>query len=383
MAADPSNIPLSLYVHLPWCERKCPYCDFNSHENFDVGDEDTYIAALLRDLEQQESRILGRKPASIFIGGGTPSLFSGPSIARLLEGINRVWGIDKGTEITLEANPGSAEVARFKAYRDAGVSRVSIGVQSFDNQHLARLGRIHQSDQAKAAIAAATSIFSDWNIDLMHGLPEQTVEQAIADIATAIAFGGTHISWYQLTIERNTRFWSNPPLLPEEDKLTTIQETGASLLGDSGFAQYEVSAWAREGRFSQHNMNYWEFGDYLGIGAGAHGKLTTEDGQIIRTQRTRLPKDYLSGIFSNMPTIDQAIPPQDLAAEFMMNALRLRGGVDVSVFSRRTGQSKASLEPARTVLQKRGLLTDAGARLQTTQLGYRFLNSVSAEFLAR
>jgi putative oxygen-independent coproporphyrinogen III oxidase len=175
LAADPSNIPLSLYVHLPWCERKCPYCDFNSHENFDVGDEDTYIAALLRDLEQQESRILGRKPASIFIGGGTPSLFSGPSIARLLEGINRVWGIDKGTEITLEANPGSAEVARFKAYRDAGVSRVSIGVQSFDNQHLARLGRIHQSDQAKAAIAAATSIFSDWNIDLMHGLPEQTV----------------------------------------------------------------------------------------------------------------------------------------------------------------------------------------------------------------
>ncbi len=382
MAADPSNIPLSLYVHLPWCERKCPYCDFNSHENFDVGDEDTYIAALLRDLEQQESRILGRKPASIFIGGGTPSLFSGPSIARLLEGINRVWGIDKGTEITLEANPGSAEVARFKAYRDAGVSRVSIGVQSFDNQHLARLGRIHQSDQAKAAIAAATSIFSDWNIDLMHGLPEQTVEQAIADIATAIAFGGTHISWYQLTIERNTRFWSNPPLLPEEDELTTIQETGASLLGDSGFAQYEVSAWAREGRFSQHNMNYWEFGDYLGIGAGAHGKLTTEDGQVIRTQRTRLPKDYLSGILCNMPTIDQAIPPQDLAAEFMMNALRLRGGVDVSIFSRRTGQSQASLEPARTVLQKRGLLTDAGARLQTTQLGYRFLNSVSAEFLA-
>lgn len=382
MAADPSNIPLSLYVHLPWCERKCPYCDFNSHENFDVGDEDTYIAALLRDLEQQESRILGRKPASIFIGGGTPSLFSGPSIARLLEGINRVWGIDKGTEITLEANPGSAEVARFKAYRDAGVSRVSIGVQSFDNQHLARLGRIHQSDQAKAAIAAATSIFSDWNIDLMHGLPEQTVEQAIADIATAIAFGGTHISWYQLTIERNTRFWSNPPLLPEEDELTTIQETGASLLGDSGFAQYEVSAWAREGRLSQHNMNYWEFGDYLGIGAGAHGKLTTEDGQIIRTQRTRLPKDYLSGILCNMPTIDQAIPPQDLAAEFMMNALRLRGGVDVSIFSRRTGQSQASLEPARTVLQKRGLLTDAGARLQTTQLGYRFLNSVSAEFLA-
>jgi putative oxygen-independent coproporphyrinogen III oxidase len=382
LAADPSNIPLSLYVHLPWCERKCPYCDFNSHENFDVGDEDTYIAALLRDLEQQESRILGRKPASIFIGGGTPSLFSGPSIARLLEGINRVWGIDKGTEITLEANPGSAEVARFKAYRDAGVSRVSIGVQSFDNQHLARLGRIHQSDQAKAAIAAATSIFSDWNIDLMHGLPEQTVEQAIADIATAIAFGGTHISWYQLTIERNTRFWSNPPLLPEEDELTTIQETGASLLGDSGFAQYEVSAWAREGRFSQHNMNYWEFGDYLGIGAGAHGKLTTEDGQVIRTQRTRLPKDYLSGILCNMPTIDQAIPPQDLAAEFMMNALRLRGGVDVSIFSRRTGQSQASLEPARTVLQKRGLLTDAGARLQTTQLGYRFLNSVSAEFLA-
>jgi putative oxygen-independent coproporphyrinogen III oxidase len=380
LAADPSNIPLSLYVHLPWCERKCPYCDFNSHENFDVGDEDTYIAALLRDLEQQESRILGRKPASIFIGGGTPSLFSGPSIARLLEGINRVWGIDKGTEITLEANPGSAEVARFKAYRDAGVSRVSIGVQSFDNQHLARLGRIHQSDQAKAAIAAATSIFSDWNIDLMHGLPEQTVEQAIADIATAIAFGGTHISWYQLTIERNTRFWSNPPLLPDEDELTTIQETGASLLGDSGFAQYEVSAWAREGRFSQHNMNYWEFGDYLGIGAGAHGKLTTEDGQVIRTQRTRLPKDYLSGILCNMPTIDQAIPPQDLAAEFMMNALRLRGGVDVSIFSRRTGQSQASLEPARTVLQKRGLLTDAGARLQTTQLGYRFLNSVSAEF---
>ena len=383
MAADPSNIPISLYVHLPWCERKCPYCDFNSHENFDAGDEDTYIAALLKDLERQKSRILGRKAASIFIGGGTPSLFSGPSIARLLEGINRAWSIDSGTEITLEANPGSAEVARFKAYRDAGISRVSIGVQSFDNRHLARLGRIHQSDEAKAAVIAASSIFNDWNIDLMHGLPEQTAEQAIADIATAIAFGGTHLSWYQLTIERNTRFWSNPPLLPEEDELTTIQEAGASLLGESGFAQYEVSAWAKEGRVSQHNMNYWEFGDYLGIGAGAHGKITTEDGQIIRTQRTRLPKDYLSGICRDTPTIDQTIPPQDLAAEFMMNALRLRGGVDVGVFSRRTGQSEASLEPARTVLRKRGLLTDAESRLQTTQLGYRFLNSVSAEFLAR
>ena len=383
MAADPRAVPLSLYVHLPWCERKCPYCDFNSHENFSTKDEGPYIAALLKDLEVQKPRILGRKPASIFIGGGTPSLFSGASIAKLLEGIDRLWGIEEGTEVTIEANPSSAEVARFKAYREAGVSRVSIGVQSFDDQHLARLGRIHQSDEAKAAITAAATIFQDFNIDLMHGLSEQTVERAIADIETAIAFGGHHLSWYQLTIERNTRFWSNPPLLPEEEELAAIQEAGTSLLGDSGFFQYEVSAWAREGRVSQHNINYWEFGDYLGIGAGAHGKLTVENGPVIRTQRTRLPRDYLIGVQSGTPTIDHVIPTQDLAAEFMMNALRLRGGVDARLFYERTGQSQASIQATLQVLRERGLLTDSKCRFQTTSLGYRFLNSVASEFLAR
>jgi len=382
LAADPLRIPISLYVHLPWCERKCPYCDFNSHEQLNPEDEAPYIDALLEDLRIQHPAALNRELASIFIGGGTPSLFSGDSVARLLAGIDEIWGISHNTEITLEANPGSSEVEKFRAYKLAGVTRLSIGVQSFDDTHLSALGRIHRAADARSAASAAAQIFADWNIDLMHGLPGQTPEQALADLTEGIALCGHHLSWYQLTIEPNTRFWSNPPLLPEEDDLSNIQDAGASLLVALGMEQYEVSAWAAKGRLSRHNMNYWQFGDYMGIGAGAHGKITTHAAEVIRTQRSRLPKDYVANIKSGAMPITREIPPEELPAEFMMNALRLRDGVDTQLFTERTGLPMSIVADIKAGLCDRQLLIDAPDRFQATDLGYRFLNSVTAAFLA-
>ena len=382
MAAEPLRIPISLYVHLPWCERKCPYCDFNSHEQFNPEDEAPYIDALLEDLRIQHPVILNRELASIFIGGGTPSLFSGDSVARLLVGIDEICGISHKTEITLEANPGSSEVEKFRAYKLAGVTRLSIGVQSFDDTHLSSLGRIHRAADARSAANAAAQIFADWNIDLMHGLPGQTPEQALADLSEGIALCGHHLSWYQLTIEPNTRFWSNPPLLPEEDDLSDIQDAGAALLVALGMEQYEVSAWAAKGRLSRHNMNYWQFGDYMGIGAGAHGKITTHAGEVIRTQRSRLPKDYVANINSGAMPITREIPPDELPAEFMMNALRLRDGVDAQLFTERTGLPMSIVADIKDGLCDRQLLMGAPDRFQATDLGYRFLNSVTAAFLA-
>ncbi len=379
------NVPLSLYIHLPWCAQKCPYCDFNSHEGFSDSYQEPYVNALLADLESQKDWASGRALETIFIGGGTPSLFAGMWIDRILSGVAKVITISQTAEITLESNPGSAEIARYRDYRSAGVTRLSIGVQSFDDTSLARLGRIHSGEEARAALALADKAdFSHWNIDLMHGLPGQDAESARDDIGEAIRLSAGHISRYQLTIERNTRFWSTPPALPDEDTLAQIEDTGQTLLSDAGFSQYEVSAFCRPNNECRHNMNYWTFGDYLGIGAGAHGKLTLEDGTIIRTQRTRSPVDYLNqaGAAPFASPAVQVISADDLPGEFAMNALRLPGGVPLACFTERTGLAANVLKQRAQTALERGWLADwEGGRFVTTPLGFTFLDSVLATLL--
>ena len=379
------NVPLSLYIHLPWCAQKCPYCDFNSHEGFSDSYQEPYVNALLADLESQKDWASGRALETIFIGGGTPSLFAGMWIDRILSGVAKVITISQTAEITLESNPGSAEIARYRDYRSAGVTRLSIGVQSFDDTSLARLGRIHSGEEARAALALADKAdFSHWNIDLMHGLPGQDAESARDDIGEAIRLSAGHISRYQLTIERNTRFWSSPPELPDEDALAQIEDTGQTLLSDAGFSQYEVSAFCRPSTECRHNMNYWTFGDYLGIGAGAHGKLTREDGTIIRTQRTRSPLDYLSqaGAAPFASPAAQMISADDLPGEFAMNALRLSRGVPLAYFTERTGLPENVLKQRATQALERGWLAGwEGGRFVTTPLGFTFLDSVLATLL--
>ncbi len=379
------NVPLSLYIHLPWCAQKCPYCDFNSHEGFSDSYQEPYVNALLADLESQKDWASGRALETIFIGGGTPSLFAGMWIDRILSGVAKVITISQTAEITLESNPGSAEIARYRDYRSAGVTRLSIGVQSFDDTSLARLGRIHSGEEARAALALADKAdFSRWNIDLMHGLPGQDPESARDDIGEAIRLSAGHISRYQLTIERNTRFWSTPPALPDEDTLAQIEDTGHTLLSDAGFSQYEVSAFCRPNNECRHNMNYWTFGDYLGIGAGAHGKLTLEDGTIIRTQRTRSPVDYLNqaGAAPFASPAVQVISADDLPGEFAMNALRLPGGVPLAYFTERTGLPENVLKQRAQTALERGWLADwGGGRFVTTPLGFTFLDSVLATLL--
>ena len=379
------NVPLSLYIHLPWCAQKCPYCDFNSHEGFSDSYQEPYVNALLADLESQKDWASGRALETIFIGGGTPSLFTGMWIDRILSGVAKVITISQTAEITLESNPGSAEIARYRDYRSAGVTRLSIGVQSFDDSSLARLGRIHSGKEARTALALADKAdFSHWNIDLMHGLPGQDAESASDDIGEAIRLSAGHISRYQLTIERNTRFWSTPPALPDEDTLAEIEDTGHALLLDAGFSQYEVSAFCRPNNECRHNMNYWTFGDYLGIGAGAHGKLTLEDGTIIRTQRTRSPLDYPSqaGAAPFASPAAQMISADDLPGEFAMNALRLSRGVPLAYFTERTGLPENVLKQRATQALERGWLADwEGGRFVTTPLGFTFLDSVLATLL--
>ncbi|MFZ2320426.1 MAG: radical SAM family heme chaperone HemW, partial [Pseudomonas sp.] len=286
--------PLALYIHIPWCVRKCPYCDFNSHAAGPTLPEQEYVDALLADLDADLGRVHGRQLSSIFFGGGTPSLFSAAALGRLLAGVEQRIGFAADIEITLEANPGTFEQAKFQAYRQLGINRLSIGVQSFQADKLKALGRIHDGDEAiRAADMARAAGFDNFNLDLMHGLPDQSIEDALSDLRIAIAQQPTHLSWYQLTMEPNTVFWSQPPTLPEDDTLWDIQEAGQQLLAEHGYLQYEVSAYARAGRQAQHNLNYWSFGDFIGIGAGAHGKLSSPSGQIVRTWKTRLPKDYL------------------------------------------------------------------------------------------
>ena len=378
---DIDAIPLALYVHFPWCERKCPYCDFNSHEQFKPAEQSEYIDALLNDLKQQLESLHQRPLHSIFLGGGTPSLFSGASIERLLGAIDKRWGIGRDVEVTMEANPGSAEADRFRSYRNAGVNRLSLGIQSFANRHLKALGRIHDRDQAVRAIEAARLNFERINLDIMHGLSGQTTAEALDDLAMAVDRAEGHISWYQLTIEPNTAFWSKPPSLPGDDSLADIQDEGEAYLRESGFDQYEVSAWARPGQQSSHNLNYWTFGDYLGIGAGAHGKITRPGGEVIRKQRSRLPRDYMAAIANNKPPLQQAIHGDQLPVEFMLNALRLRGGVNQQLYGERTGLDATDIAGIRSELVSEGLLSGEPERLAATPLGFRFLNDVVARFM--
>ena len=323
--------PLGLYVHLPWCERKCPYCDFNSHELESIPESD-YLSALLSDLAQDSGLAQGRQVATIFIGGGTPSLFQPETIAQLLSGIGKRVELEAGAEVTMEANPGSAEADKFLGFRQAGVNRLSVGVQSFDDQALSSLGRVHDRERALRAIEYALAAdFDSINIDLMHGLPGQTASTGAEDLATAIACEPAHLSWYQLTIEPNTVFYKRPPLLPVEDELADIQEAGEAMLAAAGYDQYEVSAYSRDGLHCRHNLNYWRFGDYLAIGAGAHGKVSRPDGHIRRYAKTRGPQDYMNAAGS-WTASERLLRHEEIISEFMLYALRLNEGFSVCQF---------------------------------------------------
>lgn len=373
--------PLALYVHVPWCVRKCPYCDFNSHQAAGVLPEAEYVRALIADLDCERERAQGRRFGSVFIGGGTPSLFSAPAIAAVLEAAERRIGFTPDAEITLEANPGTADADNFRGYRAAGVNRLSIGVQSFSDTHLTALGRIHSGGEAVRAFELARAAgFENINLDLMHCLPGQTPAQAVADLEQAIALAPEHLSWYQLTIEPNTLFYRKPPRLPDEAVLDAINTAGATLLDRAGYRQYEVSAHARDGRHSRHNTNYWEFGDYIGIGAGAHGKLTDPDAGCIRRRRkVRHPRDYLArddDRCAEQVTLDAA----ELPLEFFLNALRLNAGVPVHYFAERTGQPLTVIAGPWNDLVRQGLAAPLTDRLATTPTGHRFLDTVLAAF---
>ena len=373
--------PLSLYVHIPWCLKKCPYCDFNSHQAATTIPEQDYVDTLINDLKADLPWVQGRKLESIFFGGGTPSLFSGTAIGTILNTAEQLIGFDSAIEITLEANPGTVEQNKFADFHSAGVNRLSIGVQSFNDQQLQRLGRIHDGTEALKAIDTARAVgFNNFNIDLMHGLPAQTMAQAQADIELAVQSGAQHISWYQLTIEPNTEFYSRPPSLPSDERLADIQQVGNQTLQQAGFHQYEVSAFAVDGRRSKHNMNYWQFGDYLGIGAGAHGKVTLpERNQVLRTNKTRQPNDYLSrkdSLVAQQQTIDN----DQMAIEFMMNGLRLRDGIPMAYFPKRTGLPMTTVQTQVEELQRDGLMTIDEHRYRATELGYQFLNTLLQKF---
>jgi putative oxygen-independent coproporphyrinogen III oxidase len=370
--------PLALYVHIPWCVRKCPYCDFNSHERSGSLPEKEYVERLLLDLEELLPSVWGRPLVSVFIGGGTPSLFSPGSIDTLLSGVRARLKLEPGAEITLEANPGTVEAARFRGFRDAGVNRISIGVQSFDERMLTALGRIHSADEARRAIASAAASFDNVNIDLMYGLPGQSAAMARADIEEAARAGVPHVSAYQLTIEPNTVFWSKPPALPEHDLCADMQVMAEEILRQAGFDHYETSAFARPGRRCSHNLNYWEFGDYLGIGAGAHGKVSFPD-RITRHERIKQPREYLS---TAKNISESVIPASELPFEFMLNALRLVEGFPANLFGERTGLPLVVLEKKLLAAEKAGLLERDWKRIRPTARGQRFLNELLELFLS-
>lgn len=376
---EPVRPPLSLYIHVPWCVRKCPYCDFNSHAFTGSIPESAYLEALLEDLEQDLAFAADRPIETVFIGGGTPSLMSGEFYDRLFRELRARLTFAVDAEITLEANPGTLEAGRFEAFRNAGINRLSIGVQSFNPAHLKALGRIHDADAAHRAIRSARQAgFDNFNIDLMHGLPGQTPAQALEDIRSALDYEPPHLSWYQLTLEPNTEFYSRPPDLPDDDHLWDIYRRGCDFLHQQGYQDYEVSAWSREGMASRHNLNYWTFGDYLALGAGAHGKISLADGSIRRYWKTRQPEAYLNRIGSRTAG-SEAIAPEDLALEFLMNALRLKEGVDESLFSERTGLPLRAVGVKLETLRNEKLLVED--RLQATDLGQRYLNSLLERFL--
>ncbi len=396
-----STPPLSLYIHLPWCVAKCPYCDFNSHALDGELPEERYIDALLADLEVDLPRVWGRPVVSVFLGGGTPSLFSAAAIDRLLAGVRARLQLAPGAEITMEANPGTVEHDRFEAYREAGVNRISLGIQSFNDAQLKSLGRIHSADEAARAIEAVKAAgFKRFNLDLMWALPDQTLEQAVDDVERALAFGPRHLSHYQLTLEPNTVFAKHPPSLPGEDAVIDIQDACAATLGAAGLRPYEISAWCEPGQESIHNLNYWRFGDYLGIGAGAHGKLTlpAED-RILRTRRKSHPRPYLKALDDQSFVADEkSVAPDELAFEYFLNRLRLDEPIAMAELEDRTGLEAAAVDDAIGRAVELGLVEIAGADLrepcpdlpvrrstilQRTERGHRYLNDLQALFLPR
>lgn len=375
---------LGLYIHLPWCVRKCPYCDFNSHAATGSIPETAYVAALLADLEQHQADTPGRPIESIFLGGGTPSLFSPDAIDRLLTAIKADWVLADDAEITLEANPGTVETGKFQGFRQAGVNRLSIGIQSFDEGCLERLGRIHDRTAALRAVDSARAAgFEQFNLDLMFGLPGQSLQQGLADVQTAIALAPPHLSYYQLTLEPNTLFHKYPPRLPEDDAVWAIQKAGQTLLMEADYLQYEVSAYAQPDSHCRHNLNYWQFGDYIGIGAGAHGKLTDPiTGTITRTLKIRHPEHYLH--YTGQPeryTQRNQVSVEHYTFEFLMNNLRLRQGFDLSLYRARTGLTDAALEPALSRCLEEGLLERQGDSIRCTEQGWNFMDDVLQRFL--
>ena len=375
----PASIPLALYVHLPWCVRKCPYCDFNSHTT-EVLPETAYVDALLRDLDADFPWLNERPVQSIFFGGGTPSLFSGAAIRRVLEGTAARIRLAPNAEITLEANPGTVDEAHFAAYREAGVNRLSLGVQSLQDEMLTRLGRVHGAADARRAVAVARRTgFDNLNLDLMYGLPEQTPGGMLDDLRAALALEPTHLSWYQLTLEPGTAFARRPPMLPASDRIADEAEAGLEVLARAGFRRYEVSAYAREGAQCRHNLNYWRFGDYAGLGAGAHGKLTTPEG-LLRTRKRIHPQAYLKDAGTSAREVT-AVAGEDLVIEFMLNALRLSAGFELGLFTARTGLPASALQPALGKAIQRGWLTCDQGQVVPTALGYRFLNDLQLLFL--
>jgi len=373
--------PLSVYIHLPWCVKKCPYCDFNSHAAQGIP-EAAYIDALLLDLERALPDIWGRTVHTVFFGGGTPSLFSAAGIDRILSGVRTLTPLMPGAEITLEANPGTVEAARFAGFREAGVTRLSLGIQSFNPRHLKALGRIHGALEARRAAELAVTHFDTFNLDLMFALPTQTLAEALADVDTALAFRPPHLSAYHLTLEPNTPFGHTaPPNLPDDDLAADMQQAVETRVLEAGMQHYETSAYAKPGHASRHNLNYWQFGDYLGIGAGAHSKLSFRD-RIVRQMRTKHPQQYMDAVKAGTHIADiRILARDDLPFEFMMNALRLNEGVPATLFEARTGLPLITCTAALERARARGLLEPGATRLQPTLLGQRFLNDLLAVFL--
>ena len=373
--------PLSLYVHIPWCVRKCPYCDFNSHEARGELPEQAYVAALISDLESALPSIWGRPVHTVFFGGGTPSLLSADAIDRLLAAIRARVTLLPGAEITLEANPGTVEAARFAGFRAAGVNRLSVGVQSLNPKHLRALGRIHDAQQARDAIETAQACFDSINVDLMYALPGQEMEDALRDLRAVLAYSPQHLSVYHLTVEPNTYFHRYPPQVPDDDAAAAMQEALEALLAEQGYVHYETSAFAKPGFESRHNLNYWRFGDYLGIGAGAHSKISFPD-RIVREMRYKQPREYLRRVANGTPIQTASeVPAHGLPFEFMMNAMRLTGGVEAGIFQERTGLPVSAIAGRLKKARETGLIEHTVARLKPSLKGQRFLNDLLTLFL--
>jgi oxygen-independent coproporphyrinogen-3 oxidase len=373
--------PLSLYVHFPWCVRKCPYCDFNSHEVRGGFPEEEYLAAMRRDLEMALPLIWGRKIYTIFIGGGTPSLMSAAGLDRLMSDIRTLLPLDGAIEVTMEANPGTFEADKFRSYRASGINRLSIGIQSFNARHLEALGRIHDANEARKAVDIAHANFDNFNLDLMFALPSQTLAEAYEDVSTAIAFAPPHLSLYHLTLEPNTYFAKHPPVVPDDDSSAEMQDMLFAQTAAAGYQHYEVSAYAQPGRQARHNLNYWQFGDYLGIGAGAHSKISFPH-RIVRQMRYKQPRAYLEQVNAGQPIQEEfELARDDLGFEFMLNALRLNEGFEVNLFGERTGLTLNAIEKQLNLAETKGLLYRDHRVIRPTELGRRFLNDLQQIFL--